>query len=129
MNMNLLKNHPKVRIGNLGLFEQKMKQFMGSGPDNFMVVADFDYTLTASVTDTGQPCDITYGAFVRAAIKKSPHYRQLFRDLNDKFAPIEANFSLGDKERSAAMQDWFVRIDFLEQYDTGIQLHHPGHPF
>ncbi|CAG9531121.1 unnamed protein product [Cercopithifilaria johnstoni] len=111
--MNILKNHPKVHIGNYGSFEHKIKHFMDGGPDNFVVVADFDYTLTASKTKTGDQVDITYDVFAKAAVNKSPTYDHLFKILDEKYSPIETNLSLSDKEKSSAMLEWWNKANDL----------------
>lgn len=77
------------------------------------VVADFDYTLSASVTEAGERCDLTYDVLAKAAVKKKPHYVQLFRDLNEKYSPVEADLSLSVEDKSPAMEDWFVYVKLI----------------
>lgn len=72
------------------------------------MVADFDYTLTASKTKTGDRADITYDVFVKPAANRSSNCEQQFKNLNEKYAPIETNLSLTGKEKSLAMLEWFV---------------------
>ncbi|OZC12506.1 Pyrimidine 5'-nucleotidase [Onchocerca flexuosa] len=111
--MDFLKNHSKVCIGNYDSFEHKIKHFMDSGPDKFMVVADFDYTLTKSKTETGDQRDITYDVFATPITNKSPSCGQLFKSLNEKYSPIETDSSLSSKEKSPAMMEWWSKANDL----------------
>ncbi|MCP9257976.1 hypothetical protein DINM_001144 [Dirofilaria immitis] len=86
---------------------------MDSAPNKFVVVADFDYTLTKSETETGDQADITYDVFAKPAINRSPGCEQLFKTLNEKYSPIEANSSLSNKEKSPAMVEWWNKANNL----------------
>uniref|UniRef100_A0A1I7VXY5 5'-nucleotidase n=1 Tax=Loa loa TaxID=7209 RepID=A0A1I7VXY5_LOALO len=111
--MDILKNHSKVCIGNYGSFERKIKHFMDGRSDNFMVVADFDYTLTTSRTETGGRADITYDVLAKPATNRSPSCGQLFKTLNEKYSPIETNPTLNVKEKSLAMLEWWSKANDL----------------
>lgn len=82
--------------------------------DYLQVVADFDYTLTTSKTNTGDRADITYDVFARPAGNKSPTCGHLFKTLDEKYSPIETNLFLSDKEKSLAMLEWFVYVTQLD---------------
>uniref|UniRef100_A0A0R3RW90 5'-nucleotidase n=1 Tax=Elaeophora elaphi TaxID=1147741 RepID=A0A0R3RW90_9BILA len=109
--MDILKNHLKVCIGNNGSFEHKIKYFMDGGPDSFVVIADFDYTLTASETRNGDRADITYDVFAKPVASKSPTCGYLFKALHERYSPIEANLSLSDEEKSLAMLEWWNKAN------------------
>ncbi|VIO96218.1 Uncharacterized protein BM_BM11173 [Brugia malayi] len=111
--MNVLKNHSKVFIGDFSSFERKINRFMDGVPDNFMVVADFDYTLTTSKTKTGDQADISYDVFAKTAANRSPSCGQLFKTLNEKYSPIETNSSLSNEEKLLAMLEWWTKANDL----------------
>ncbi|VDM93602.1 unnamed protein product [Onchocerca ochengi] len=111
--MDYLKNDSKVCIGNYDSFEHKIKHFMDGGPDKFMVIADFDYTLTKSKTDTGDQRDITYDVFATPITNRSPSCGQSFKNLNEKYSPIETDLSLSSEEKSPAMMEWWSKANDL----------------
>ncbi|KAM3720313.1 putative cytosolic 5'-nucleotidase [Dirofilaria immitis] len=113
LEMDFLKNCSNVCINNYDSFEHKIKHCMDSAPNKFVVVADFDYTLTKSETETGDQADITYDVFAKPAINRSPGCKQLFKTLNEKYSPIEANSSLSNKEKSPAMVEWWNKANNL----------------
>ncbi|VDN06919.1 unnamed protein product [Thelazia callipaeda] len=105
--MDSLKKNPKVKVAKWADLERKINHFASGKLENFLVVADFDYTLTSTKTANGHRSDITYDVFVKGAIKKSKCFEHPFENLNKKYAPIEANLSLSNEVRSSAMKKWW----------------------
>lgn len=109
LTMKFFDSHPKVRVGDTGSLEKKIRKFAEDGPEHMLVIADFDYTLSRTKNVDGEQCCQTYGVFERHALTVSPEYGKLFAELTEKYLPIELDALLSFEEKAPYMIEWWQK--------------------
>lgn len=107
-----LLSQPFVEVGRLDDVLEKILAFHESANESLHVVADFDFTLTSCHNGT------TKGGSTFCALESHPQLSNSFREklnvLRGRYAPIDADPSIGKEEKKRLVTEW---------NDNAIQLY------
>ncbi|CAJ0565583.1 unnamed protein product, partial [Mesorhabditis spiculigera] len=112
MDLDELLNKPHVRCRNREALEKKLLDVMADGPDDLMVISDFDYTLSRAYDDEGK-CWSTLGVFDILADQVKPGLGKEIIGLWERYHPIEYDPHMTLAEKVPHMEDWWNKMHDL----------------
>lgn len=105
--VDAILNNPKARMRSKAAVVRKLKKIAEEGIEKFMVISDFDHTLSRFHDSTGQKCWTTHGVFDAAAATMKSDLGARFAELKQKYLPIEFDPDMPVQEKIPHMEKWW----------------------
>eukprot|EP01137_Pigoraptor_chileana_P020084 Opistho-2@81989 len=96
----------KILIKNPEAVREKISSIIDGGPDDLLVISDFDMTLTKFMVD-GKRGMSTHGVIEKSSNVLPEEYGVLAKALFEKYYPIEVNPKLSPEEKADMMEEWW----------------------
>ncbi|CAB3410021.1 unnamed protein product [Caenorhabditis bovis] len=100
---------PQVHVKDIKATAAKLQKIVSGGPDQLMVISDFDFTLSRFVDENGKRCSSCYCVFDNAVGNDDPTWCERFVSLYHKYGPIEHDHSLTIEEKVPFMESWWTQ--------------------
>uniref|UniRef100_A0A0N5B0V3 5'-nucleotidase n=1 Tax=Syphacia muris TaxID=451379 RepID=A0A0N5B0V3_9BILA len=104
--MDIMKN-PKVRCKNIANVEKKIRRIFEDGISSFMVITDFDYTISRYHNSKGEECWTSYGVFETGLSESMNELYRKCEVLKAKYLPIEFDPHMSIAEKIPYMEKWW----------------------
>ncbi|KAL3669224.1 hypothetical protein V7S43_005607 [Phytophthora oleae] len=103
---------PRMIVGDPDTFARKMKKFTKDGPEQLLVIADFDRTLTPyykPCSDPKQPLEqeSSSHSLLMTSSVLSPEVANAHHELFARYYPIEISSTLSAEEKFPFMAQWW----------------------
>ncbi|KAG7390762.1 5'-nucleotidase, cytosolic III [Phytophthora pseudosyringae] len=103
---------PRMIIGDPDAFARKMKKFTKDGPEQLLVIADFDRTLTPYYKQRSdlkaplEPESSSHGLLMTSSVL-SPDVANAHQELFARYYPVEISSTLSAEEKFPFMAQWW----------------------
>lgn len=105
--INALLDTDTVRMRDANSVATKLEAMAAVGPQKFMAVSDFDFTLSRYHNSNGDKCYSTHGLFSQIAEDTDPEFAKQIHDLRQKYIQIEYCPEMKMEQKIPYMESWW----------------------
>ncbi|VDM68642.1 unnamed protein product, partial [Strongylus vulgaris] len=94
MTVEAILSHPSVRVRSKSAVKEKLNAILEGGKEQLAVISDFDFTLTKSVDENGEPCLGSHAVVNHLLLSLHPELTEEVTAVNAKYLAIEYDTQL-----------------------------------
>ncbi|CAJ0951880.1 unnamed protein product, partial [Mesorhabditis belari] len=105
-----LLSNSRVKCSDLTSVQEKLAKIQNDGPNELLILSDFDYTATKAFDENGRRCWPTLGVFEILLNQMEGGLSEELKNVFTRYTPIELDPNLCDEEKTPHMIECWTQL-------------------